>query len=153
MKILSKSEEQTRQLGARLARLAKPGDIFCLSGELGTGKTTLVKGIAEGLKVDPKKVNSPTFVLMNIYEGKLPLYHFDLYRTDEAGEIANLGYEEFMYGEGVAVVEWAEKLKDFSPKECLLVTMEHRGEDERSIHLAAAGKRYETILKNVGGGL
>src|SRR3990167_3061167 len=106
--VLSKSTDQTLELGEKLARHLRKGDILCLGGELGSGKTIFIKGIAQGLKISPAKVHSPTFVLMNAYEGKLPLYHFDLYRLEGVREISTIGYEEFLYGDGVSVIEWAD---------------------------------------------
>ena len=144
--ITTQGEEATITFGKTLAALLEKGDVLCLFGNLGAGKTTLIKGVAQGLKVNPKSVNSPTFVLMNIYDGKLPLYHFDLYRLDRLDEIAGLGFEEFLYGDGVAVIEWAEKLGEFTPKEYLGIHLEHKTENERVIKLLAQGKRYEKII-------
>ena len=144
--ILLKSAEQTLRLGERLAKHFKKGDIVCLQGDLGAGKTTLIKGVAKGLKIAPSKVNSPTFVLMNAYQGRLPLYHFDLYRLETTGEIDAIGYEEFLYGDGVSVIEWAEHLGVLTPKEYLRVELKHQGENERSIKLATVGKRYSRII-------
>ena len=135
--------------GGRLAKLLRPGDIVCLSGELGSGKTTLVKGIAQALKINPAKVNSPTFVIMNIYESKIPLYHFDLYRLDGKNEISLTGYDEFLYGQGIAVIEWAERFQELFPKECLKIDLKHEGETKRSFQLLAQGKRYETLMKRL----
>lgn len=149
VRILSKSTDQTLRLGERLARHLRKGDILCLEGELGSGKTTLIKGIAKGLKIVSQKVTSPTFVLMNAYEGRLPLYHFDLYRLEEIHEISSIGYEEFLYGHGVAVIEWAERLGALTPKEYLRVELKHKGENERSITLAAVGKQYDRIMRGV----
>lgn len=150
--ILSKSAEETLRLGERLAKHFKKGDIVCLQGDLGAGKTTLIKGVAKGLKIAPAKVNSPTFVLMNAYQGRLPLYHFDLYRLENTGEIGAIGYEEFLYGDGVSVIEWAERLGVLTPKEYLRVELKHKGENERSIKLAAVGERYYRIMKGVVNG-
>lgn len=150
--ILSKSTQQTIELGERLARYLCKGDILCLEGELGSGKTTLIKGIAQGLKIAPEKVNSPTFVLMNAYEGKLPLYHFDLYRLEHAREISSIGYEEFLYGDGVAVIEWAERLGELAPREHLCIELAHKGENERLIKFSAVGGRYLSIIKRFGNG-
>lgn len=147
--ILSKSESETLRLGEKLARHLRKGDILCLQGELGSGKTTLIKGIAKGLKIASEKVTSPTFVLMNAYEGRLPLYHFDLYRLEEIHEISSIGYEEFLYGNGIAVIEWAERLGALTPKEYLRVELKHQGENERSIKLSAVGERYYRIMKEV----
>ena len=144
--VLSKSTDQTLELGEKLAKHLRKGDIVCLEGDLGSGKTTLIKGIAQGLKIAPEKVNSPTFVLMNAYHGRLPLYHFDLYRLEAIHEISSIGYEEFLYGDGVAVIEWAERLGQLTPKEYLRVELKHKSENERSIKLSAVGKKYHEYL-------
>lgn len=146
LSVLSTSTEQTQRLGERLARHLCKGDILCLEGELGSGKTTLIKGIANGLKIAPAKVNSPTFVLMNAYEGRLPLYHFDLYRLEGAREISSIGYEEFLHGDGVAVVEWADRLGELAPKEYLRIELAHQGENARLIKLSAAGAHYHRVI-------
>src|SRR3989344_4772163 len=140
--VLSKSTDQTLELGEKLAKHLRKGDIVCLEGDLGSGKTTLIKGIAKGLKIASEKVNSPTFVLMNAYHGRLPLYHFDLYRLETTGEIGVIGYEEFLYGDGVAVVEWAERLGDLTPKEHLRIDLTHKEENVRKIKITAAGDHY-----------
>ena len=135
------------RLGQQLARHFKPGDILCLSGDLGSGKTTLVKGIAKGLKIKESDVVSPTFVLMNIYEGKLPLYHFDFYRLEDIKEIAAIGYDEFLYGTGVAVIEWAERLGELMPKERLEVHLHYGNQAERVIALIPRGERYKHLMQ------
>ena len=137
------------RLGKKLAVLLSKGDIVCLFGDLGSGKTVFTKGIAGGLSIRKDAVNSPTFVLMNEYKGKLPLYHFDLYRLDNPQEIAGIGYEDFLYGEGVAVIEWAEKLQTLLPKEFLRVQFFTVNENERRIELSAVGKRAVTILNRL----
>lgn len=147
--ILSKSTDQTIKVGERLAKHLHKGDILCLEGELGSGKTTLIKGVAKGLKIASEKVTSPTFVLMNAYEGRLPLYHFDLYRLEEIHEISSIGYEDFLYGHGVAVIEWAERLGNLAPKEYLRVELKHQGENERLIKLSAVGKCYCPIVQQL----
>ena len=149
VRILSTSSEETKCLGETLARHLRGGDILCLRGDLGSGKTTLIKGIAQGLKIAPAKVHSPTFVLMNAYEGRLPLYHFDLYRLEEVREISTIGYEEFLYGDGVSVIEWAERFGELTPKEYLGLYFAHKGGDERSIRLEASGQRYVGLLKKL----
>ena len=141
----SKETHETIDLGERLGRNLRRGDIVCLFGDLGGGKTTFVKGLAKGLKVKLNSVNSPTFVLMNIYEGKIPLYHFDLYRLRNTEELQHIGYEEFLYGEGIAAIEWAERLEDLLPKEHLAVRFEHKDEGRR-INFSAKGKRYQEMI-------
>ena len=143
--LISNSAQETTQLAKRIAQSLKAKDIVCLSGDLGTGKTTFVKGIAQYLKIKEAEVNSRTFTLLNIYEGKIPLYHFDLYRLDNLNEISRLGYEEFFYGDGICVIEWADKLKQLLPAEYLAVQLKHQGENKRLITLQAHGKRYENI--------
>lgn len=145
----SHQPQDTIAFGARLSKHLKAGTILCLFGDLGTGKTTLVKGIAKGTGVNPVKVNSPTFVLMNMYEGKVPVYHFDFYRLDEVKEISNIGYDEFLYGQGIAVIEWAERLGDLMPPERLEIRLSHQGETERRLELVPVGKRYEDLLKKL----
>ena len=131
--ILSNDQDETLKLGKKISSRLKAGSIVCLFGDLGSGKTTLVKGIAQGLGIDPDSVNSPTFVLLNVREGKLPLYHFDLYRLEDVQEILAIGYEEYFYGEGITVVEWAERLKYLMPEKYLRVELFHRGENRRLI--------------------
>ena len=139
--------QETIAFGESLAKFVKPGMIFCLTGNLGAGKTTLVQGLAKGLKVKKTAVNSPTFVLMNIYEGRLPIYHFDLYRLDNKKEIALLGYEEFLFGDGLAVVEWSEKLGSLMPPEYLQIALEHVDSGGRKVVLTTVGKEYAVIVK------
>ena len=136
IEILSNSYNKTLKLGKKFSAQLKPGDIVCLFGDLGSGKTTLVKGIAQGLGIAPDVVNSPTFVLLNIYEGKLPLYHFDLYRLEDVQEILALGYEEYFYGDGITIVEWAERLRHLLPEKYLRVELFHRGEEKRLIKVS-----------------
>ncbi len=145
----SKDREETILLGERLANHLTGGDIIGLFGELGSGKTTFTKGIALGLKIKKESVHSPTFTLLNVYEGKLLLFHFDLYRLDQIKEILNLGYEEFFYGEGVSVIEWAEKLGRLLPQNYLKVQFTNVNENERKIRFSAKGKRSEAILKDL----
>ena len=134
MKITTNSAEETQKFARNFAKKLKKGDIFCLTGELGSGKTTFIQGLAKGLGVRGKVI-SPTFVLMNIYKGRIPLYHFDLYRLNSTDEIRALGYEEFFYGEGAAVIEWAEKLKELLPAECVKIKVEILGKNKREIQI------------------
>jgi tRNA threonylcarbamoyladenosine biosynthesis protein TsaE len=108
-------EEDTINVGEVIGRLLKPGDIVALKGELGAGKTVLIKGIARGLNLK-EEPNSPTFVIMNAYEGEIPLYHFDLYRISREAELQGIGYEDFFYGDGVTVVEWADRVEGVFPE-------------------------------------
>ena len=150
LKLTVHSEKETRALARECAAVLKPGAILCLIGDLGAGKTVFVKGIAEALKIDADQICSPTYVLMNIYEkGRLPLYHFDLYRLGEAGEIGSLGYEEFLYGDGISVIEWADRFGNLMPEECLVITIEHKKEMKRRVTLKACGRRYDGVLVKI----
>ena len=131
--LISNSEEETKLCAERLARQLKAGDIVLLQGDLGAGKTTFVKGLGSALKVSPKKVNSPTFVLMNYYKGKLPIYHFDLYRLENPQAIETLDLDEYFYGAGVSLIEWPEHLGEYMPKLYYLVELKHKSEDQRQI--------------------
>lgn len=129
-------------MGTRLGALLNGGDFIALSGDLGAGKTHFAKGIATGLGVDPAvPITSPTYTLLNIYSGRIPFYHFDLYRLHGDQDILDLGFEEYFYGNGVCVVEWAERLRELLPPEHLMVTMAHAGENSRIFTLTPSGKR------------
>ena len=150
MQIISKSAAHTRRIGKSVARKLQKGDILCLFGDLGSGKTMLAKGVAEGLGIKHDLVISPTFVLLREHHrGKAPLYHFDFYRLNIAGEILALGYEEYFYGEGIALIEWADRLKWLMPKEFLKVELVFLGPTERLIRLTAFGKRYKELLRKI----
>lgn len=138
--LISNSEEETKLCAQRLAGQLKAGDIVFLQGELGAGKTTFVKGLAKGFKVSPKKVNSPTFVLMNYYKGKLPLYHFDLYRLEDPKSIETLDLEEYLYGEGISIIEWSQYLGEHKPQQYYLVKFKHKGEHQRQICISYPSK-------------
>jgi tRNA threonylcarbamoyladenosine biosynthesis protein TsaE len=118
--ISSSSEEETINIGEELGKLLTPGTIIGLNGELGAGKTVFVKGIARGLNTK-EEPNSPTFVIMNKYEGRIPLYHFDLYRISSAEELEAIGYEDYFYGNGVTVVEWSDRVKEIFPDQTIRV--------------------------------
>ncbi len=137
---LSNSEEETKRCAQRFARKLKAGDIVFLKGELGSGKTTFVKGLAQAFKVAPKKVNSPTFVLMNYYKGKLPVYHFDLYRLENPKAIDTLDFDEYFYGEGISLIEWPERLREHKPEQYYLVEFKHKGETRREICISYPSK-------------
>ncbi|MDD2679374.1 MAG: tRNA (adenosine(37)-N6)-threonylcarbamoyltransferase complex ATPase subunit type 1 TsaE [Candidatus Omnitrophica bacterium] len=148
MQIISQSVKDTLHLGRLLARLLTAGDIICLTGELGSGKTVFTKGIAEGLGVNQAKVTSSSFILIRQHlEGKVPLYHFDLYRLQKPGDLAAVGYEEYLYDEGVAVIEWAEKLDCLMPREHLMVELSYRGENKRLLKFSATTPRYKKLLR------
>ena len=132
--MITNSAEETMLIGEKLAKTLKPGDMIALSGDLGSGKTTFTKGIGKGLGVkDSKRINSPTFVLIKEYNGKVPLYHLDLYRLDDLKEIENLAIEEYIYGTGVTVIEWADKMKCLLPKKHISVRFKVKGDNKREV--------------------
>ena len=132
--MITNSAKETMLVGEKLAKKLKPGDIIALSGNLGSGKTTFTKGVGKGLGVKyPRRINSPTFVLIKEYDGKMPLYHLDLYRLDDLKEIENLAIEEYIYGNGVTVIEWAEKIKCILPKKRISVKLGIKGGNKREV--------------------
>ncbi len=128
--------EETMAVGDILGRLLIPGSVLALYGELGSGKTHLVKGIARALGIAPEEVSSPTFTLIHEYAGaQMPLYHMDLYRLKHPEEFSELGYEEYFYGPGITVIEWPERVEDFLPPHTLRLELVHCGGDCRLIRL------------------
>jgi tRNA threonylcarbamoyladenosine biosynthesis protein TsaE len=150
LKLNSHSPEQTQLLGSYLGELAQKADVFLLVGELGTGKTCLVQGIAHGLNIK-EYAFSPSFVIFREYHGRLPLYHIDFYRLDHIEEIADLGLEEYFYGDGVCVVEWAEKGLQTVPRDNLLITLHYipASETQRYICLKPQGERYQKLTEQL----
>jgi len=150
IKIVSNSPEETKRQGKKLSALLKKGDTIALVGDLGSGKTTLTKGIARGLGVKASEyVNSPSFMIINEYNGRLPLYHFDLYRLESKSAIESTGYEEYLYGEGVCVIEWAEKILDLLPKEYIKIEMALIDEKQRLIKFIPKGPRYKKLIEKI----
>ncbi|MEQ8577233.1 MAG: tRNA (adenosine(37)-N6)-threonylcarbamoyltransferase complex ATPase subunit type 1 TsaE [Balneola sp.] len=129
----SKSVKETIQLGRNFAEKLTIGDIVCLEGDLGAGKTHFVKGVASYFGIDQEKVNSPTFTLINEYSGEIPLYHFDCYRLNSIQEALEIGVEEYLYGAGVSIIEWPSKIQELIPEEAIQIEIKHKGNSERSI--------------------
>ena len=134
--VIIKNELDTKKFGLELAKKLKQGDIISLIGNLGTGKTTLTKSIAEGLGIK-EMITSPTFTIVQEYHsGRLPLYHFDVYRIKHIEEMYELGYEEYFFGKGVCVIEWADQIMDIIPKESMIIEIEYgQNHDERIYHI------------------
>jgi tRNA threonylcarbamoyladenosine biosynthesis protein TsaE len=136
MIIDSYNTKDTYQLGYRIGAATKKGDIFCLSGDLGVGKTVFTQGFAKGLGID-EPVNSPTFTIIQEYEGgRLPFFHFDVYRIADLDEMDEIGYEDYFYGEGVCLIEWAELIKELLPEKRTTITIKKKldkGFDYREI--------------------
>lgn len=143
----STSPAATRELGRRLSRCLVRGDVVLLQGDLGAGKTEFVKGMAEGFRATDL-VTSPTFTLLNVYQGTLPIYHFDLYRLEDAEELDNIGFDEFVGGDGVAVIEWAERFLSVMPTEYLRVELlPGNASEARVIRFDPHGAKYLTRLE------
>ena len=146
----SHSSEQTLDLGRILAQSLLPGDILAFWGELGAGKTCLIQGICRGLGVSERVyITSPTFVLINCYQGRLPIYHFDFYRLSCQDEIMELGYEEFFFGQGVCMIEWADRAEGLLPDEHIRILMQIISPTERRIEFMAYGPGYEKRLSKL----
>lgn len=142
--IVSNTPEDTLNIACQLGQLLTPGDVILLEGDLGAGKTTFTKGLASGLDIK-RNVNSPTFMIIKEYHGRLPLYHMDVYRLEDSFE--DLGFDEYFYGDGVTVVEWAQFIEDQLPPNRLAIHVFHDGPDRRRIVFRPTGTRYEALCK------
>ena len=144
------SPVETAALGEKLAPLLQAGDILCLNGDLGAGKTSFSQGVALGLGVGDR-VTSPTFTLINEYQGRLPFYHFDVYRLEAPEDMEDLGYEEYFYGSGVCLIEWANKIEPLLPRERLVITLtrEETAENRRRITFSPLGERYQPLVEEL----
>lgn len=134
--IETNSPEETFEVGRKLGQTAKPGEIYMLNGDLGVGKTVFTQGVAAGLGIT-EHINSPTFTIVQVYEsGRLPFYHFDVYRIGDVEEMDEIGYEDYFFGNGLCIVEWAERIKELIPAEAKQITIEknlEKGFDYRRI--------------------
>ena len=148
LELVTGSPEETQEFGRRLGELAEPGDVFLMTGDLGSGKTCLTQGIARGLGVKENAL-SPTFVIMREMQGRLALYHIDLYRLDRLEETEDLGLDDYFYGEGVSVVEWAEKALALMPPDRMMVRIDYLSNTERRMRLSPNGKRYERMVRRL----
>ena len=149
MQVISKSASHTKRLGRSIAKRLARGDIIALFGDLGSGKTTLTKGIAEKMGVRSARVNSPTFVLLKTYKARLPLYHFDFYRAKDILDAYRIGCEEYFFGDGVSVIEWADRIKEILPKEYLAIKLFIKDENKRLLRFYAYGRRYKKLIKEL----
>jgi len=146
---ISNNPSETKYLGERLGKLLKKGDFIALNGDLGAGKTTFIQGITDGLKIR-EFASSPSFSIIKEYSGRVPIYHFDLYRLDCPEEIENLGYEEYFYGDGITLIEWAKKIKYYLPKNMLLVEIRMGAEYLiRKLIFQPIGERYEKLMEEL----
>jgi tRNA threonylcarbamoyladenosine biosynthesis protein TsaE len=146
--VLTRSPKETLRMGKILGERLKPGDAVALIGDLGAGKTTLAKGIARGAGVeDEGEVTSPSFVLVNEYQGRFPVYHADLYRLEQAREMEDLGWEEFIFGDGISLMEWAEKIPGVLPEERIEIRISWVSEQERKFVITGKGTRASRIVQ------
>lgn len=139
MEIKTFTPEETYNLGVKIGTQLKSGDIVVLNGDLGAGKTHLTKGIAEGLEVSDY-ITSPTFTIVNEYSGRLPLYHFDVYRIEDINEMYEIGFEEYIYGRGVSIIEWGDMIRELLPEGVIDIRISKLQEDERKITIDDKGK-------------
>ena len=128
--------EETFQLGVKIGKQARPGEIYTLNGDLGVGKTVFTQGVARGLGIE-EPVNSPTFTIVQVYEeGRMPFYHFDVYRIGDIEELEEIGYDDYFFGNGICLIEWAELIQELLPEQIISVTIEknpEKGFDYRKI--------------------
>ena len=141
------NDKETREIGFKLDKLLKPGSIVCLIGDLGAGKTTMTQSLAEALEVDDY-ITSPTFTIVNEYEGKMPLYHFDVYRIGCSEEMYDIGFDEYINGEGVCIIEWANIIEDILPDDYLKIELKYK-DMGREMTLISYGEEYEKIVEEL----
>ncbi len=146
LKITTASPDETITCGQRIGKLLRPGDVIALYGDLGAGKTTLTRGIATGLGLDAD-IHSPTFTLIHEHIGTVPLYHVDLYRLAGADEVESLGLEEYIYGDGVTIVEWADRMETTLPHERLDITLRMAGDEDRELILQTDSERIAKLIE------
>lgn len=146
LKVVTYAPDQTRELGKKLGSLIDGSFLITLSGELGAGKTTFTQGLARGLEIT-RNVTSPTFTLMKSYKGRLPLYHIDAYRLEDIDQ--DLGFEEYVDGDGVCVIEWSNFIEDVLPEERLSINLTINDDDSRMLVFSACGDKYEEVLERL----
>lgn len=147
VKIYLENEEQTKDIGYKLGQLVTPKSVICLIGDLGAGKTTMTQSLAKALEVDDY-ITSPTFTIVNEYEGRIPLYHFDVYRIGSSDEMYDIGFDEYIDGDGVCIIEWANLIEDILPNEYLYIEMNYK-ETGREMILTPKGEFYKEIVEEL----
>ncbi|MEK6645343.1 MAG: tRNA (adenosine(37)-N6)-threonylcarbamoyltransferase complex ATPase subunit type 1 TsaE [Candidatus Firestonebacteria bacterium] len=140
---ISKSPSETFKIGYKIGKSLNKPQVLALIGELGAGKTCIIKGIAKGFGVK-EIITSPTFIIMKVYNGRLPLYHFDLYRIKNINELFNIGYEEYFYSDGICVVEWADKAENLLPDNTIIIKLKYINSNTREIIIAKVDKSATT---------
>ena len=147
--IISKSAEETQQIGEQVGRRLQPGDVVALIGELGAGKTTFIQGVAKGLSIDPAEVKSPTFVLMREYSGTVPIVHMDSYRLENPDAAIWLDLELVFSPQKVTVIEWADRVQACLPEKYLEIRFAHKSAHQRSMRVVPHGDRAESIVASL----
>src|SRR5690554_3092802 len=141
--ILTNSPQQTYELGKRIGQILKPGAVICLSGEMGAGKTAITQGIVKGVGVDTY-VTSPTYTIINEYDGEIPIFHFDVFRIEDVEELYQIGFDEYLYGEGIVIIEWASLIEEALPHEYLWINIgKGKNFNDRILTLTAKGQDYQ----------
>lgn len=154
LQITTNSPGETEQLGSTLGSLLSTGSFLALRGDLGGGKTCLARGVVTSLAPQSTHlVASPTYAIMNCYPGSVPVYHFDFYRLNGDDDIAELGFEEYFYGDGVCIVEWSERLVELMPSDVLTLLFEYSGGDQRLITITSSGLKSDVVLEQLSGWL
>ncbi|QUH18981.1 tRNA (adenosine(37)-N6)-threonylcarbamoyltransferase complex ATPase subunit type 1 TsaE [Alkaliphilus sp. B6464] len=142
------NQRELEVFAKKLGQLVNGGDILCMTGDLGAGKTTFTQAFAKGLGVE-EYVTSPTFTLIHEYDGRIPLYHFDVYRINHVSEMEDLGYEEYFYGNGVCVIEWASLIEEILPDKRLWIEIKVTGLESRQICFTSTNDYYEEMIKEL----
>lgn len=148
MKFITRDEQETYELGVKFGKAFEKGTVLSLNGDLGAGKTHFTKGIAVGLEVE-EYITSPSFTILNEYNGRIPLYHFDVYRIDDINEMYEIGIDEYLYGEGVCVIEWGDIIKDILPKDTLHVDILKSDDNTREIIIEDNTKALDGEVFNI----
>lgn len=146
---ITNSPEETIHLGGKIGKLLKQGDVVALIGNLGAGKTVIANGLCRGIGVKEDYITSPTYTIINQYDGRIPVYHIDLYRLNDSKELYNLGWDEYIYGNGTCIIEWADKAGEMLPEEYLMVNIKATGTNKRQIILQAKSSSYKNLLERV----
>ena len=149
LKIISHNLQQTNCIGKIIGKNTEKGTVICLDGDLGAGKTTLTQSIAKGLEID-EYITSPTFNIIKEYDGRLKLFHMDVYRINDIIEMIDLGYEEYIYSDGVCIIEWSDKIKEILPENRInMRLLRGKEENERTFHIDGKGSSFEKIKKEL----
>lgn len=151
--VITSSTEQTEEVGRVLGTMLEPGDLVCLFGDLGAGKTHFSFGIAQGLQVRDQYITSPTFTFVNEYQGRIPFYHIDLYRLKDPSELESIGFEEYIDSDGATVIEWAEQAEEELPEDRLNIYLSDVSENSRELGFFAEGERYGKLLADLKKGI